>query len=460
MSGLFGTLSVAYSGLRHSQIGMDIAGQNIANVDTDGYSRRRAEAVTIGAVFPGRWARTEVGLLGVRTVSTLRLSDPFAENRVRIEMAKQSFMATRTGSLQQLEAVLREPGESGLTAQLSQLRAAWSDLALSPNNTALKQNVLSRAGTVANTLTATVAQYDAAAEAHRGEADALATQVTGWAGELAEVNRALAGLRNTQTDPSTLLDKRDSLVRQIVAATGGTATANPEGGMDVTVSGTSLVAGFAAGSLRVASGGPGADPGEILEFEVTDPDGASTPVSGLGGELGGHADMINVTIPDLMFKLDEFATTFADAVNAHHTNSFDADGIGGGDFFTYDPGAAARSFAVAITDPAEVATNSDAAVFDGAGADAIADDRTGEDIWSTFVISLGGTVAGAEASLATQSAFANQAVGVADSIAGVNLDEEFLSLTQYQRSYEAAARVITVTDSLLDTLINRTGLLR
>jgi flagellar hook-associated protein 1 FlgK len=93
-------------------------------------------------------------------------------------------------------------------------------------------------------------------------------------------------------------------------------------------------------------------------------------------------------------------------------------------------------------------------------ADALAELTSSETAYQQLVNGFGTVVASGRRLQTNQSMVTEQVDGSRDQLAGVNLDEEMLSMVQYQRGYEAAARVLTTVDSILDTLINRTGLVR
>jgi flagellar hook-associated protein 1 FlgK len=151
-------------------------------------------------------------------------------------------------------------------------------------------------------------------------------------------------------------------------------------------------------------------------------------------------------------------------VNALHSSGYDLDGAAGGAFFT---GSTAATISVAVTDPRAVAASSvppsagdaslDSSVADalgglgarGAGPDAV---------FRSLVNELGIASATLTDRLSTQSSIATNADNARMSVSGVSVDEELTSILTNQRSYEAAGRLMTAVDSMLDTLINRTGL--
>ncbi len=98
--------------------------------------------------------------------------------------------------------------------------------------------------------------------------------------------------------------------------------------------------------------------------------------------------------------------------------------------------------------------------MDGSVADTLSQLTDSESTYQQLVTRLGSAIASGRRLQANQTMVTAQVDGSRDQLAGVNLDEEMLSMVQYQRGYEAAARVLTTVDSMLDTLINRTGMTR
>jgi flagellar hook-associated protein 1 FlgK len=116
---------------------------------------------------------------------------------------------------------------------------------------------------------------------------------------------------------------------------------------------------------------------------------------------------------------------------------------------------------VLVTDTAKVATSTTAGgVVDGSAADLLAELTGPDTAYQRLVNGFGTTVASGDRLSSSQQMLTEQVDAARDQLAGVSLDEEMLAMVQYQRGYEAAARVLTTVDSMLDTLINRTGLVR
>jgi flagellar hook-associated protein 1 FlgK len=461
VSGTFASFNTALSALRYNRVAMDTASQNIANVGVDGYTRRRVDAVTAGTpTKPAMWSRDQGTGGGVRITGVSRMSDYLLDLRRRTEHGKQSYLDTRQTVLDRLETGIGEPGPDGLTAVMAKFRSAWADLSNTPDSDAARAAVLSRGAEVADAIHVQASNFQSEAADQRVRANALVSEVNTVASDLAATNKAIAVANLTNDDAGNLMDQRDQLALRLTELTGGKATANGAGGLDVTVGGVALVTGAIAGSLQVTSGiTPTGDPdGSPVAFAVTHPINGTAAAAGLTGELGAVTDMLNTTIPAYLAGLGSVAATLADGVNALHQAGYDATGAPGQAFFSYNAADPAGSIQVALTQKSELAASSVAGgVVQGGNADALADFAGADPAYQQLVNGFGTSVASSKRVAASQQMLTEQVDGARDQQAGVNLDEEMLAMVQYQRAYEAAARVMTTVDSMLDTLINRTA---
>jgi flagellar hook-associated protein 1 FlgK len=227
----------------------------------------------------------------------------------------------------------------------------------------------------------------------------------------------------------------------------------------MTVGGVALVQGAQAGRLVVTGGvtASGAADGSPVGFAVTS-GATTTPTGALGGRLGATADLLDVTLPAYAAGLSAVVTTLADEVNALHSTGYDVTGTTGRAFFSYTTGDAARSLSVAVGSPDELAASGlPGGVVDGSRADALAESGDAEDGYTRLVTDFGVQVATSQRLSTTQGLLTTQVDSARQQLSGVNLDEEMVTMLSAQRAYEAAARVMSVVDSVLDTLINRTG---
>jgi flagellar hook-associated protein 1 FlgK len=288
-------------------------------------------------------------------------------------------------------------------------------------------------------------------------------EVNTVAGDLAATNASIAVATLNGTDAGVLLDKRDQLAMRLSELTGATTTARADGGFDVAVNGVPLVVGKTAGIVQVTTGvtPTGGSDGNPVTFAITDGSGTTPLGAGLTGEVGGVADLLTTTLPAYVAGLGAVAQQLADTVNAQHALGFDAAGNPGTALFSYDPADPAGSLAVAITDPALLAASSVAGGgLDGGNATALSSLSGVEGSYQRLVNGFGTEVASVRRLAANQQVLTSQVDGSREQLSGVSLDEEMVSMLASQRAYEAASRVMTTVDSVLDTLINRTGVTR
>jgi flagellar hook-associated protein 1 FlgK len=194
--------------------------------------------------------------------------------------------------------------------------------------------------------------------------------------------------------------------------------------------------------------------------------GTTVPVE--SGSAAGYLATLKSDLPKLSGAIDQVAVALRDAVNSVHATGFTLTGTPGAAFFA---GGGARDLNVVPTQPSDLAIVSTPNTIDGAVALKIGD--LADDV--TAAAALGGTP-GASArwksittSLGVQLQSLNNASSIQDSVvsaadaavvadSGVSIDEEMTNMMLYQRAYQASARVITTVDSMLDTLINHTGM--
>jgi flagellar hook-associated protein 1 len=193
--------------------------------------------------------------------------------------------------------------------------------------------------------------------------------------------------------------------------------------------------------------------------------GLTVPVE--SGRAAGYLSGLRSDLPNLSTQLDGVAAALRDAVNTVHQSGFTLSGIAGGPFFS---GTGAGDIAVVPTTSSQLAMAVAANTVDGTNAQRIGDlanDTTAMAVlggtasassqWKAMTTQLGVTVQSLTTASKVQDAVVATADDAVEADAGVNIDEEMTNMLQFQRAYQAAARAITTSDEMLDTLINRTG---
>jgi len=471
MTGTFGSLNIARSGLQYQQLAIDIADTNISNVNTPGYTRKRAEAMQIGGTTnPTMWSTYTGHGDGVVAASVKRLSDVLLDTRARRENANLSYLTVQQSSLTRMETLINEPSKAGVNQAISDFKAALQDLANNPQLPAAREATLAKAQSLAAALNNQSRNLDAEVGDLAVNAAHDVAAVNDDAEQIANLNHQIFLNAQSGTDVSDLEDKRDQLALDIANKAGGVVTVQADGRYTVTIGGATLVDGSPAGDGHAGSLSLSGDAATgTLAFSLTQPDGTSIPdpsdpaAASLvpSGELGGIQVLTNTTIPTYRSGLNAVAATLADQVNAAQEAGYDLAGnsAAGAPIFAYTPGNPAGTLTVVMTDPTRLAAAAGAGqVYDGTNADALTTAADVSDAYQRLVSQLGATAAGINAKTSNQQALTSQIGNEQQQLAGVSIDEETINLMQAQRAYEASARVLTVLDSMLNTLINHTGL--
>ncbi|SHN64576.1 flagellar hook-associated protein 1 FlgK [Geodermatophilus obscurus] len=478
MSSTFGGLNTARTALWASQRGLDVTGQNIANINTDGYSRQRVELRAMGgtAVPAIHSVSSPVGN-GVDASQVNRIRDVFLERRGQVETARTAQLTVGNEALAQVEAAFREPGETGIRSMLDDVWAGFSALANAqdPTEPAVRSQVLERLDILASGMRTTRATLDQQWEQTRDNVVALAAEVSTTASSIANLNTQIRQATRSGLPTNELSDRRDLLVVQLAEKVGATSVAASDGMVDVLVGGTTLVAGGSALGLRVAGvddpDGVGAGNDPRL---VTAPGGTTLAV---GGTAGGQVAVLSTTLPSYRNALDGLARDLVGKINAVQAQGYDVSGASGAAQPLMDDGSGnpvvdlanvdAGNIRVRVTRPELIAAAATAPGVlgapsaDGGNADAFFDlslEAGGVDAtYRALVVALGVEASVAARDVEVQKVISTQVDAARESVSGVNLDEEMTNMLSFQHAYSAAARMVTAIDEALDTLINRTG---
>jgi len=447
---------------------MDTVGQNIANVNTPGYTRQRV-ATSANAAVAGVSTNTPIGA-GVNVDTISRLGDALLDSRVQSTAAASGFADLTASAMNAIEASTYEPGDTGLSSTMQSFWASWQNVANSPGN-ASAANVMLQA---ASTLSSRIAQgyTDSASQwntVHDQAASAVA-QINTLATHVAAFNDQIRQTTAAGGSPNELIDQRNVITAKIASLAGSTTVGHLDGTMDVMVGGNPLVSGAQTRTLVLAGATQLADANSApVRVEWAIHPGGSAEVS--GGKLAAAVAVLapgtaasGGSIVAASETYNALATQLATVVNAIHSTGATPTGATGLAFFTIDVlKPAALGLSVIPTDVSQVAAGiPGSGAANGGIADAIAalgTSTAGPDAtWSAFVVRTGiqtgrATNQAAVATQASQFAAAQQA-----SQSGVDMDQESTDLLMYQRAYQGAARMMTAIDQMLDTLINRTGL--
>ncbi|MEO8694892.1 MAG: flagellar hook-associated protein FlgK [Acidimicrobiales bacterium] len=450
-------LSIAASGLNAAQRGLDVTAHNIANANTVGYTRQQVVQVankpSIGGVplqGPGTFGN------GATVQEVRQLRDGLVDDIRRTSLSDKGAAQHLATAMRDLEAIVG-PLDSGLSADFDNFWNSWNEVNLHPEQVAPRGAVIDAAQKLAADLRNARAQIDGISTRCTQQLGADAQEVNAAAREVASLNQTILEVTSGGGQPNDLFDQRAIAIDRLAELTGATIRRNGPT-VDVVVGGAILVSGGTASTMAVSGNPP-----------TVTVDGA---VAKVGGAMGAAQQVAGSGLDDLRTRLDLLAVGLRDALNSAHANGFDLDGNPGGPIFT---GTGASSFAVdAALTARRLAASATGAAADGNNALVISGLRDGTIIGSvnapaSLTLRTRDALADLTAVVGVSAAAADrteQMVGSAlaaadarrDEVSGVSIDEEMTQLMRYQRAYEAAARVVTAMDDVLDTLVNRLGL--
>ncbi|GAA2751299.1 flagellar hook-associated protein FlgK [Amnibacterium kyonggiense] len=468
----FGGLSTAYTGLVAARKALEVTGQNVANANTEGYTRQRVDQSPMAqSVLATYFTQSSVGD-GVVVTGVSRLNDAVVDARVNSTASSAAYWNASANAASAVETSLNEPGKNGLSQVMSDFWSSWQQMA---NNTggstapAQALNLISQGNLVASTISA---GYTAAAEAWtdaRAAAASIVTTVNATAAKIADLNTSIRSLTAAGGNVNGLLDQRDAAVTQLAKLTGASTRGNADGSIDVIIGGNTLVSGSTTRQVALSGAGDfSAVASTPVKLAWDSPTGSAVSLD--GGELAGRIAALQPAdaggsgtggvYAEAAKAYDDAARSIADKVNAVHETGTTSAGTTGLDFFSYSATSpAALTLKVVPTSLAGIASaDGTKGNLDNSVADRIAQLGAAADSpnagWATYVSRVGGQSATAAARATTATTAATSATDAQTSVSGVDLDEETSNLVMYQHAYQASARVINTINDILDTLIN------
>lgn len=516
MRSTFHGLEVSKRGLFAQQSALNTTSHNIANANTEGYTRQRANMrATTGIPYPGLDTSRGPGLIGtgVEVTELQRIREDFLDVQFRTENKHFGYWEARRDGLEKIEVILNEPSDTGLQKVMDELWKSWQDLAKEPESLSTRAVVRQRAIAVAETFAAITTSLTELQNDLDNVVRVKVIDINSIAQQIANLNRQIGDVVPHGYQPNDLYDQRDVLLDKLAKMADIRVIPGEMGMVNVTIDGQPLVNGR-----------------ESVEMAATE-----NPVTGfvditLGGEpfipqsgsLKGTFDARGVAtinpdtnevtmtgpVPDIMKRLNLLAVNLTTEINKLHEtglNLFDIQNrstnpnapLSALPFFVDADGLAANppviryptSAAKVAVNPAiinslnniaaakQIITGEGAGTSfqgDGSNAQAIAsikfkmidigiapdgklETATLDDYYRYTISQLGVDSQEAQRMEKNSEILVGQVDTQRQSVSGVSIDEEMAEMVKYQHAYSAAARVMTSMDELLDKIINGTG---
>ena len=454
MSGLNSIMDTSLSALFAAQAGLATTGHNIANANTEGYSRqetlftaRRPDMTAVGAIGRG------VEIQGIR-----RIQDDFVLNNLRSQTARGESYAAVDSALSEVESILGSVDNDHLGNALSNFFKAWNAMSQPPITASMKENVVSSAvslvtdlHSIDDSLTALETNIESSIQLEIGNLNRLLTQV-------ADLNEQIMAAESGGEVANDLRDQRDLLITQVSAIAEVSVYEREDGTKDVILAGRTMVT---RDKVTTFESSYEDTPDGYRMTVVTGGNKRSVTLS--TGKLEGLLTSRDVQVRDVREQLDGLARKLIEEVNYLHTQGRTPTSSGL-EFFTGD-GLHTIGVSQALqSNPALVATGRTGAPGDNEIALAIANlgnvssgatgDQTVSDVYRALLTDLASNRSTFEFMVENQQNVVSSLETKMASISGVSLDEEGAAMVRYQNSYQAAAKVVTTVQQLYDTLMN------
>lgn len=448
------SLSIAVQAMLTDQGALSVTSNNIANVNTPGYTR---EVANLEEAPPARYGNLEFGG-GVQLANIQSIRDNILQLRLNQETQTQGKLNTFTNGMNQIQTVFNEASGTGLQSLLSNFFNTFQTLASDPTNAGDRQAVIGATQSLAagfkQTATTLVQQQQ---NADQGVLQTV-QQVNQLTQQIARVNGEIATTAGGGLNTNAFEDQRAQLITQLSGLIDvQTIPANNNTVTLTTNNGAELVVGNQSFNLQT-----GANP--VTSFQDVFSQGTDITSSIQGGTLAGDIQLRDGEIPSLQNKLDTLANSIETAVNTQNAAGFDLNGNPGGNIFQPPLAVAgsALNMALAISDPNLIAASGDGTPGNNSNATALANLQnravvSGQNpiaYYSDLVSQIGNDDSSASSQLSGGTLLIQQLTDQINSVSGVSLNEEGANLIQYQNAYSAASRVATVVASLYQTAIN------
>lgn len=450
-------ISNALSGSIAAQAALNAASQNIANLQTAGYTRQGVLLSSLGAGVGVRSAGN-----GVEVSALLRFADAYKSQQMWRAASDQGARSQTQPYLTQLERVMGDD-KSSISSGIDGFFKALNAAAVDPTSTPLRQQIVTSADAMAqrfNSISTVMSNQLLSVQQQRA---AIVPQANTTLANIAALNQRISTSTAAGTNVSSLMDARDQLIDGLASQMGIEVLDQPDGSRNVSLkSGQPLVIGNIAGTLSSSMTNTGE---QTLSLDFAKSTYTLDTVT-IGGQMGGLGEFEQNTLKPLQQSLQDIATQLSSKVNAQLALGKTMAGATGGPLLAYangklsiTPGFNAKDLALSLTGEAGDSGNLQKLIdikkqpitVSWVGSVLVSDADT------QLVGKLGIYSQQNQALLKTADTVRAQAIDDWKSTSGVNKDEEAMNLVEFQNMYQANMKVISVAKTLFDATLAMMG---
>ena len=461
MTSIFGSLNIGRVALSVQQTAINVTGHNIANVNTPGYTRQRVDMISTSVQGYQNFAMGS----GVAVDEIERIYDKFIQGQLSTENQELGYWEGMKNYLDRVEIVFNEASGSGISQAMDDFWNAWNDLSNNPSGYVERISLLSASNSLSMTFNE---NYDSLTQLQDNISMDIAGNIESInlkADQVRALNQQILQAETSGSSANDLKDRRDLFVNDLAKMIDLNVSEDNNGNINIYVgTGQPLVTGTDSWSLATTAN-PASPNQDLVVWKSKDGSTIDITNNISGGKLKGMLDVRDNIISDYIGRMNELAETIIDSVNALHASGDDLNGDPGGLFFSApNANAPSKYMGVAITDTDLIAAAaSGGGIGDNTSALSMAKlqnsmtmggTATFGNFYQSLMSEVGNSVQYASNNLSNHTAMVDQLSNYRESISGVSLDEEMVNLVKFQHAYAAAAKLITVVDEMLDTLLS------
>jgi len=354
-------LGISSGAIGAYQRALSTVSNNIANVNTEGYSR---QDVVLADSAPKQIANMYVGT-GVMLQTIKRQFDAFAESNLRNSTSDLSSQKPMVDYTKRVMDIMGDKSV-GLSSALDTYFAAAGSLSADPASSVLRTSFMTSADGVASRFGELSSQMDLISTETRQGLESVGNQINTLTSQLALINQSMTKSPTLEGQPAELLDRRDLTLRQLSDLVRTKVTFSTNGSVTVSL-GNTMTQGLVVNGNKSRPVGINSAVKDKAEL-VLDPYGTTESLASVsGGQMGGYLNFISQVLEPAQKNLSALAHTFATEANAIQKNGIDGYGQMGQDLFAFDPAASndAQGIRMALNDGMRVATAAQFRVSEG-----------------------------------------------------------------------------------------------
>lgn len=464
MSGMMG-LYIGINALKAQQRALDVTGHNIANANTPGFSRQRAELTTTEPyTMPSMYSHAGAGQLGtgVQVSAVVRMRDSFIDERIRDTSANVGEWKQRANTLSELETILAEPSDDSLRGALDKFWSSLQELYNNPESGAVRAAVRESAEVLCDVFGSLRSQMAEVQKALNGSFQNKITEVNTTAQKISDLNKLISQVTSRGENANDLMDERDLLIDKLSTLANINVSIDSRNRANVSIGGFSLISGTDYSELTCVEN---QSKGGLMEVRWKE---TNNELYVTGGEIAGIYASRDEVVAGYMEKLDSIASSLITEFNKVHQMGFGLNNSSGIKFFS---GTDASNIRISdeIMDKENGLNNIAASLVpdkpgDGRNASKLGDvlhssilsgnKSTINDYWGGMIAQLGIDGQRAHRMEDGHTAVLDSLEQQRSSVSGVSLDEEMSNLIVFQHAYNAAAKLISTQSEMLDSLLS------